>query len=57
MKSGISTAHSVVEPTARTRVVAGVLVALYAFITIVPLAWIFMTGFKTQSDAISYPPR
>jgi multiple sugar transport system permease protein len=57
MNSGISTAHSVVEPTARTRVVAGVLVALYAFITIVPLAWIFMTGFKTQSDAISYPPK
>jgi multiple sugar transport system permease protein len=47
----------VVEPTARTRVVAGVLVALYAFITIVPLAWILLTGFKTPSDAISYPPK
>jgi multiple sugar transport system permease protein len=57
MRQGISTAHSVVEPTARTRIVAGVLVALYAFITIVPLAWIILTGFKTQSDAISYPPK
>jgi multiple sugar transport system permease protein len=37
--------------------VAGVLVALYALITIVPLAWIILTGFKTQSDAISYPPK
>ncbi len=57
MNKGISTAHSVVEPTARTRIVAGILVALYAFITIVPLAWIILTGFKTQSDAISYPPK
>jgi multiple sugar transport system permease protein len=57
MSKGISTAHSVVEPTARTRIAAGVLVALYAFVTIVPLAWIILTGFKTQSDAISYPPK
>ncbi|MFM2400238.1 MAG: hypothetical protein RL341_2395 [Pseudomonadota bacterium] len=57
MRKGISTAHSVVEPTPLTRTVAGVLVALYALITIVPLAWIILTGFKTQSDAISYPPK
>ena len=56
-KAGISTAHSVIEPTARTRLVAGVLVALYAFITITPLAWIILTGFKTPADAISYPPK
>ncbi|MBL8328376.1 MAG: carbohydrate ABC transporter permease [Rubrivivax sp.] len=57
MKAGISTAHSVVEPSAGTRIVAGVLVALYALITIVPLAWIIMTAFKTPADAISYPPK
>jgi multiple sugar transport system permease protein len=57
MSKGISTAHSVVEPTARTRWFAGILVALYAFVTIVPLAWIILTGFKTPSDAISYPPK
>ena len=57
MKTGISTAHSVVEPTARTRLVAGLLVALYAFVTIVPLVWIILTGFKTPADAISYPPK
>jgi multiple sugar transport system permease protein len=57
MKLGISTAHSVVEPTLRTQVVAAIVVALYAFITIVPLAWIILTGFKTPADAISYPPK
>jgi multiple sugar transport system permease protein len=57
MTRGIRTAHTVVEPTARTRIVAGVLVALYAVITLMPLAWILLTGFKTPSDAISYPPK
>lgn len=57
LRKGISTAHSVVEPTGGTRLVAGIIVALYAFITIVPLAWIVLTGFKTPSDAISYPPK
>jgi multiple sugar transport system permease protein len=57
MSKGISTAHSVVEPTAQTRGIAGILVILYAVITIIPLVWIILTGFKTPSDAISYPPK
>ena len=57
MNKGLSTAHSVVEPTSQTRGFAAVLVALYAIITIIPLAWIILTGFKTPSDAISYPPK
>ena len=57
MSQGISTAHSVVEPSATSRWVAGLLVALYALITITPLAWIILTGFKSPSDAISYPPK
>ena len=57
MTTGISTAHSVVEPSDTSRWVAGFLVALYALITITPLAWIILTGFKSPSDAISYPPK
>ncbi|MCZ8111035.1 MAG: carbohydrate ABC transporter permease [Betaproteobacteria bacterium] len=57
MAQGLSTAHSVVEPSGRTRTIAATLVALYALITIVPLAWIILTAFKTQQDAISYPPK
>jgi len=56
-RKGTSTAHSVVEPTARTRSIAGALVALYALVTLVPLLWIILTGFKTPPDAISYPPK
>jgi multiple sugar transport system permease protein len=54
---GISTAHSVVEPTSTTRGIAGFLVVLYAVVTLVPLLWIILTGFKTPPDAISYPPK
>jgi multiple sugar transport system permease protein len=54
---GISHAHSVVQPTPLARRVAGVLVVLYALITMVPLAWIFLTGFKSGPDSIAYPPK
>ena len=52
-----ATAHSVVEPKPWTKRLAGGLVILYAVITMVPIAWIFMTGFKTPQDSISYPPK
>ena len=54
---GISHAHSVVEPSAFSKRAAGVLVVLYAVITMVPLAWIFLTGFKSGPDSIAYPPK
>ncbi|MEY4882263.1 MAG: hypothetical protein RIS34_117 [Pseudomonadota bacterium] len=57
MSKSISTAHSVVEPTASTRWGAGVLVAMYAIIAIMPLIWIILTGFKSPTDSISYPPK
>ncbi len=40
-----------------SRWIAGGLVVVYALITMVPLLWIFMTGFKTPPDSISYPPK
>lgn len=55
--SGLTQAHSVVAPTPLSRRIAGGMVILYALISMIPLIWIFMTGFKTPSDAISYPPK
>ncbi len=49
--------YSITEPSSRQKKVAGSLVILYAFITLVPLFWVFMTGFKTPPDSISYPPK
>ncbi len=55
--SGISHAHSVVEPSSAAKRVAGVIVVLYAILTMVPLAWIFATGLKSGPDSIAYPPK
>ena len=50
-------AHSITEPNARQKLIAGALVVAYALITMLPLVWIVTTGFKSSSDAISYPPK
>ena len=55
--AGITAAHSVVEPSSLSKHVAGILVVLYAVITMVPLAWIFATAFKSGPDSIAYPPK
>ncbi len=52
-----ATAHSVVQPKPWTKRLAGSIVVVYALITMVPIVWIFMTGFKTPQDSISYPPK
>jgi len=49
--------RSVTEPTAAAKWIAGTLVIGYALIAMVPLAWIFLTGFKTPPDSIAYPPK
>jgi multiple sugar transport system permease protein len=49
--------YSVTEATPRQKWIAGTLVIGYALITLMPLAWIFATGFKSPADAISYPPK
>src|ERR1700754_1400242 len=51
------TAHSVAEPSSRSKTIGGIIVATYAIISILPLLWIFLTGFKTPTDSISYPPK
>ena len=50
-------AYSITEPSTRQHWIAGILVVLYAAITMIPLLWIIATGFKSPSDAISYPPK
>jgi len=50
-------AHSVVEPSGRSKGVAGAVIVLYAAISMVPLVWIFLTAFKSPPDSIAYPPK
>jgi multiple sugar transport system permease protein len=55
--TGITTAHSVVEPGAWSKRMAAVLVVFYAVVSMIPLLWILLTGLKTPSDSIAYPPK
>jgi multiple sugar transport system permease protein len=52
-----TTAHSVVEPSRRSKWIAAVLVIIYALVSMIPLFWILITGFKTPPDSIAYPPK
>jgi multiple sugar transport system permease protein len=54
---GNATAHSIVEPSRTAKRVAGGVVVFYAIVSMVPLLWIVLTGFKTPPDSISYPPK
>ena len=51
------TSFSVTEPSGRTKWLAATMVIFYALITMIPLVWIALTGFKSPPDAISYPPK
>jgi multiple sugar transport system permease protein len=55
--TGNTAAHSVVEPGQVAKRLAAALVVIYAIVSMVPLIWIVLTGFKTPSDSIAYPPR
>ena len=52
-----ASAHSVTEPSSLSKAVAAAMVIFYALVTLIPLLWIFMTGFKSPPDSISYPPK
>jgi len=55
--SAPASTYSVTEPSLRAKWIAGLAVVAYTIISILPLLWIFATGFKSPSDAISYPPK
>ena len=55
--SSASEAHSIVEASSRSKGLASIVVVAYALITMIPLLWIGATSFKSQSDAIAYPPK
>lgn len=49
--------YSITAPSAGQKWFAGILVALYVLVTLLPLAWIVATSFKSPADSIAYPPK
>ena len=57
---GVKYSYCSVTPATVFYEVAGIasfVVVIYALVTILPLVWIFLTGFKTPPDSIAYPPK
>ena len=54
--SALSTAHSVVAPSGRVKLLAGSSSSSTRW-SLVPLLWIGLTSIKTPPDSISYPPK
>ncbi len=52
-----TSSYSVVTPTPWAKRFAGLLVVGYALLTLLPLVWIILTGFRTPPDSIAYPPK
>jgi multiple sugar transport system permease protein len=55
--SAASTHRAFSEPSPITRWLAGLIVVTYAIVSVMPIVWIGLTAFKSQSDAIAYPPK
>jgi multiple sugar transport system permease protein len=49
--------YSVTDSSPMAKWIAGVLVIGYALVAMIPLVWIFLTGFKSPPDSIAYPPK
>ncbi|MBI1207758.1 MAG: ABC transporter permease subunit [Azospirillum sp.] len=49
--------QSVLAPGPWSKRFAAAVVILYAGLAVLPLLWIFLTGFKTPPDSIAYPPK
>jgi multiple sugar transport system permease protein len=55
--SAATASYSVTGASPRAKWIAGTVVIAYALVAMIPLVWIFLTGFKSPPDSISYPPK
>jgi ABC-type glycerol-3-phosphate transport system permease component len=55
LKNNTTTVHNIRFFTERTLIY--VLIAIFLFITLFPLAWVLSTSFKPNEEAINFPPK
>ena len=48
--------HNPLEPSAKAKWFAGIVVIFYCTVSLIPLVWILMTSFRTPLDSFAYPP-
>lgn len=53
----VRAARDPLSPSPAARTFSGLVVYTYAAVSLLPLLWIVLTGFRSPSDAIAYPPK
>ena len=52
----MDTSRSPMEPSGFSRKIAAFIIIVYTVVTLIPITWIVLTGFKSVESAVSYPP-
>ena len=52
----MDTSRSPMEPSGFSRKIAAFIIIVYTVVTLIPITWIVLTGFKSVDSAVSYPP-
>lgn len=52
----MDTARSPAEASVFSRKLAALIIIVYTVVTLIPVTWILITGFKSVDNAITYPP-
>ena len=52
----VDIARSPTESSGFSRKLAALIIIVYAIVTLIPITWIILTGFKSVTSSITYPP-
>ena len=52
----MDTSRSPMEPSGFSKKIAAFIIIVYTVVTLIPITWIVLTGFKSVDSAVSYPP-
>ena len=52
----VDTSRSPTESSGFSRKLAALIIIIYAVVTLIPITWIILTGFKSVTSSITYPP-
>ena len=52
----MDTSRSPSESSGFSKKIAAAIIIVYTVVTLIPISWIIMTGFKSVDSAITYPP-
>ena len=52
----VDNARSPAESSGFSKKIAALIIIIYTVVTLIPITWIILTGFKSVTSSITYPP-